>query len=150
MISNSNYGETPLLDKGFFYLVKQDIHHLNAGTQVRVMNAQYHQAPRSDDGGFIIEFPDMESVRLDHVGDQQVIKNIGLYFQKQEMFDWSQALRELKKNNDEAIYQTQEEMKTATFLQNKKTKELLQSLLAKGMTAKAAYKHIRDNRLDEL
>jgi hypothetical protein len=148
MVSNSHYSETPLLDKGYYYMIKQEIAHLKAGMKVRVMNAQYHRAPNSDDGGFIIEFPDMAPVRLDHIFDQQTIKSIELYFEKREAFDWPQALQELKKNYGEVLSESHEEMKKETFLQNKKTKGLLQTLMAKGMTAKEAYKHIRNNNLD--
>ena len=111
------------------------------------MNAQYHQAPKSDEGGYIIDFPDNGSLRLDHEADRDVIKNITAYLEKQEPFDWNQAALELKNNRAEAMQQWQEEMKSETYAQNKKAEELVLDLVAKGMTPKEAYKHLIKNRL---
>lgn len=114
---------------------------------MRVMNAQYHQAPKSDDGGYIIDFPDNGCLRLDHESDRDIIKNIAAYLEKQEPFDWNQATQELKKKRAEAMHLWQEEMKTETYTQNKKAEELVLDLVEKGMTPKEAYKHLVRNRL---
>jgi hypothetical protein len=139
MVSTDWYSQ-PLLEKGFFYLVKEDLFHLKKGMRVRVINAQHHQAPKSDDGGFIIDFPDLPSLSLHHECDRATISTIGTYFEKQEPFDWDAALLELKKNRAEAIAERSEEIKTDTFKKNRRAQNLVQRYIAEGMTPKQAYK----------
>jgi len=145
MISQQWHKE-PLLERGFYYLVKADLFHLKKGTKVRVINAQYHQAPRSDDGGFIIDFIDMESLRLDHECDQKIIENIAEYFEKQDPFDWSQAMQGFKSSRAEATQLMGEQIKDEVRAKNKREEELVHELVAKGMTPKDAYKHLLKNR----
>lgn len=149
MISNSEYGNEPLLKKGYWYVVLRELQHLKEGSKVRVINAQYHEAPKSDDGGFIISFPDIPPVCLDHMADAKVIQHIDQYFQQAEPFDWDQAMHECKANYHEATLQMEEEMKKETNRKNTKVQKLLQSLMAKGMTAKEAHKYIRNHMLDQ-
>jgi hypothetical protein len=149
MVSNTEHGHSPLIQKGYWYAVLKEFHHLKEGSKVRVINAQYHQAPQSDDGGFILSFLDIPPVCLDHVADAEIISHIDEYLVQGEIFDWDQAMRECKANFHESMVQMEEEMKTETYRKNLKVKGLLQSLMATGMTAKEAHKHIRNNRLDQ-
>ncbi len=149
MISNSEHGKSPLLQKGYWYEVVKEFDRLKLGSKLRVMNAQYHQAPGSDEGGYILSFPDIPPVCLDHVADAEIISHIDEYLVQGEQFDWDQAMRESKANFHESMVQMEEEMKTEIYRKNIKVKGLLQSLMASGMTAKEAHKHIRNNRLDQ-
>lgn len=146
-MTSQQWNAQPVLEKGFYYLVKSDLFHLKKGMRVRVMNAQYHQAPKSDEGGYNIDFPDNGCLRLNHQGDRDIIKNITAYLEKQEPFDWNEATEELKNNRAEAMLQWQGELKSETYTQNKKAEELVLELVAKGMTHKEAYKHLIKNRL---
>ncbi|MFN8341353.1 MAG: hypothetical protein U0V64_06775 [Cyclobacteriaceae bacterium] len=146
MPSYSQYQE-PLLDRGYWYQVREDLHHLNAGTRVRVMNAQHHQAPQSDEGGFIVEFPDGRVLRLDHDADCKIIENISRYLEKQGPFDWDAAVEELHQARAAALDSLRDEVKTEIFQHNEKVKARVRELIAQGLSPKEAYRQAA-NRVD--
>jgi len=144
--SYSQYQE-PLLDRGYWYKVKKDLFHLRAGALVRVMNAQHHQAPKSEEGGFIVEFPDGTVLRLDHDADRKIIENISEYMEKQGSFDWDAAVEELHRARAEALASFRDEMKTEIFQHNEKVKARVRELIAQGLSPKEAYRQAA-NRVD--
>lgn len=140
--------QEPLLDKGFYYLVKKDLFHLKAGMKVKVLRAEYfHASSRGDErSGFLILFPDKESVLL----NRKKSRNVGVYFEKQEPFDLHQAMKEVNDNTFKQLLRVRKKIESDTYTRNKKMEGLVHELVAKGMTPKEAYKYILKNKLDEL
>jgi hypothetical protein len=140
-----------LLKPGFSYKVIQEFYGLKPGESIRVLSSDY--ALFRDDGGYIIVFPDRETLNLHFGYDAEIIKNIDKYLEAEMMFDEKKARGENKKFYLELNRQTEEyNEKMLKFEKEDIQQKLDEEIKATGLSIKEAYKKLlrceKNNRND--